>query len=411
MSKYLRVDEVVESVSKTHSFNKDTLKFLNTSDVYEGKIVSINELPVTELKGQAKKTIRQHDILFSEIRPKNKRYAYVDLEDTEDFVVSTKLMVLRKFNPEVDNRYFYYFLTNDQMLSALQARAENRICSFPQITFDLLSGYKLRVPGLSEQQKIAAVLLALDTKIDSNNRINAELEALAKTLYEYWFVQFDFPDENGKPYKSSGGKMEYNATLKREIPTGWEPGTASSLFDFNPSTPLTMNKEANYIDMNSLPLSGFMTNAPERKEFSGGAKFRNGDVVVARITPCLENGKTALITLFRDDEVGFGSTEFIVIRGKHYPLSAFAAQLGRSSSFRQFAISNMTGTSGRKRIDANTLETFSLPLPTEDLLLRYEVAVGPFLKRMTNNAKENEHLIQLRDWLLPMLMNGQVTVA
>jgi type I restriction enzyme S subunit len=103
--------------------------------------------------------------------------------------------------------------------------------------------------------------------------------------------------------------------------------------------------------------------------------------------------------------------EFIVIRGKHIPLPAFAAQLGRSDSFRQYAISNMTGTSGRKRIDANRLETFSLPLPPKDLLIRYEDVVGPFIKKMTNNAKENEELTQLRDWLPPMLMNGQVTVA
>jgi type I restriction enzyme S subunit len=140
-------------------------------------------------------------------------------------------------------------------------------------------------------------------------------------------------------------------------------------------------------------------------------KFQNGDVVVARITPCLENGKTALISLLSEGEIGFGSTEFIVLRGKKFPLSAFAANLSRSSSFRQFAISNMTGTSGRKRIDASTLETFSLPQPPEELLLKYEKIAAPFFKRMTNNAKENQHLTQLRDWLLPLLMNGQITVA
>ena len=162
--------------------------------------------------------------------------------------------------------------------------------------------------------------------------------------------------------------------------------------------------------MSSLPLSGFMSSPPERKPFAGGMKFQNGDVVVARITPCLENGKTALITLLKEDEIGFGSTEFIVVRGKKIALSAFAAQLSRSSPFRQYAISNMTGTSGRKRIDASTLETFSLPLPPEALLQQYEKTARPFFERMTNNAKENQQLTQLRDWLLPMLMNGQVTV-
>jgi len=123
MSKYLPINKVVESVSITHKFNKLQLIFLNTSDVESGKIINKNILPVSELKGQAKKTIRKDDILFSEIRPKNRRFAYVDFEDTEDYVVSTKLMVLRNINSEVDNKYFYYFLTNDSMLTILQDRA------------------------------------------------------------------------------------------------------------------------------------------------------------------------------------------------------------------------------------------------------------------------------------------------
>jgi type I restriction enzyme S subunit len=267
------------------------------------------------------------------------------------------------------------------------------------------------LPPANKRKATYELLNNIALQTEFNNRINSELEMMAKTLFDYWFVQFDFPDAIGKPYKSSGGKMVYNPTLKREIPADWKDGIASHLFDFNPTLSLSMKTEASYIDMNSLPVTGFMSSPPERKSFAGGMKFQNGDVVVARITPCLENGKTALISLLKDGEVGFGSTEFIVLRGKKSPLSAFAANLSRSTSFRQFAISNMTGTSGRKRIDASTLETFSLPLPPEELLLMYEKRVCAFFKLMTNNTKENQHLTQLRDWLLPMLMNGQVTVA
>lgn len=280
-----------------------------------------------------------------------------------------------------------------------------------RIALNKMPDFPIRIPEIGEQKKVASLLKNIDAKIDCNNRINAELEAMAKALYDYWFVQFDFPDAHGKPYQSSGGKMVYNATLKREIPEGWEDVVASDLFDFNPTLSLPINTEASYVDMASLPVTGFMTNTPERKLFAGGMKFQNGDVVVARITPCLENGKTALISLLKDGEIGFGSTEFIVIRGKRGALSAFAAQLSRSTPFRQFAITNMTGTSGRKRIDANTLENFSLPLPSEDILLEYEKMACSFFERMTINAKENQHLAQLRDWLLPLLMNGQVTVA
>ncbi|MCP3176948.1 restriction endonuclease subunit S [Desulfuromonas sp. KJ2020] len=326
-------------------------------------------------------------------------------------------MVLLRANPkDIAPYYLYCFLRSDVFKKQVFSNGSGS--AQPQLPIGALKNIAFPLPGIEAQKKIAAVLSALDAKIDCNNRINTELEAMAKILYDFWFVQFDFPfdfasgkpAQNGKPYKSSGGKMVYNPTLKREIPAGWKAGIAADLFDFNPGLALPVNKEASYIDMNSLPVTGFMTNPPELKRFAGGMKFQNGDVVVARITPCLENGKTALISLMRDGEVGFGSTEFIVIRGKESSLSAFAAQLSRSASFRQFAISNMTGTSGRKRIDAGTLETFSLPLPPKELLLQYEKTAASLLKRMTNNAQENQHLTQLRDWLLPMLMNGQVTV-
>ena len=310
----------------------------------------------------------------------------------------------------IDSEFLTYHLSTPTNQDWIVKQAVG--ATMPNLNTAILSAVPLNVPPNKEtQRKVAAVLSALDAKIDCNNRINAELEAMSKMLYDYWFVQFDFPDANGKPYKSSGGKMVYNATLKRKIPKGWKDGVASDLFDFNPTLSLSINTEASYIDMASLPVTGFMTDAPQRKPFAGGMKFQNGDVVVARITPCLENGKSALITLLKDREIGFGSTEFIVIRGKKVALGSFAAQLSRSASFRQFAISNMTGTSGRKRIDANTLETFSLPLPPDDILLKYEQVAHSCFEQMTLNAKENQHLAELRDWLLPLLMNGQVTVA
>ncbi|MFA5327621.1 MAG: restriction endonuclease subunit S [Prolixibacteraceae bacterium] len=411
MSKYISIDKVVESVSITHKFNKAKLLFLNTSDIEAGKIINTNFLPISELKGQAKKTIRKDDILFSEIRPKNRRFAYVDFEDTEDYVVSTKLMVLRNINPEVDNKYFYYFLTNDSMLNILQSRAENRICSFPQITFDLLSEYKIRIPDILEQQKIASVLSSLDSKIELNNRINRELEQMAKLLYDYWFVQFEFPNAEGRPYKSTGGKMVWNEELKREIPEGWKVGKAADLFSFNPTLSLKKGSLSSYIDMNALPTDGFMTKEVQLKEFNGGVKFQNGDLVVARITPCLENGKTGLISLLNDGEVGFGSTEFIVLRGRKMKLSSFAACFSRSEIFRKYAISNMTGTSGRKRVDSSALEIFSMAIPPKELLTKFEETVSAFFEKATLNTKENQQLASLRDWLLPMLMNGQVTVG
>jgi len=233
---------------------------------------------------------------------------------------------------------------------------------------------------------------------------------MAKTLYDYWFVQFDFPNANGKPYKTSGGKMVWSEELKREVPDGWEVDAAEHIFQFNPSLSLGKGTRGSYIDMNALPTYGYMTEEIQSKEFNGGMKFQNGDVVVARITPCLENGKTALITLLSNDEIGFGSTEFIVLRGRKRALSAFAAFVSRSEEFRKFAISNMTGTSGRKRVDAKTLANFKMTIPDMKVLSDFENIVAPFFQMLTKNTIENKQLKNLRDWLLPILMNGQVKI-
>ncbi len=311
---------------------------------------------------------------------------------------------------DVDREFLYYFLKQDsvfQYVDKLSARTGG------QTGVDLVSlnKYPVRIPNdTTDQRGLVASLVAIDKKIELNNRINSELEAMAKTIYDYWFVQFDFPDANGKPYKASGGKMVYNDALKREIPNGWHDGCTSEIISFNPTTYLSKGSLAKYIDMDSLPVKGFMTKRPRAKEFAGGTKFVKNDVAVARITPCLENGKTALLSRLEEGEVGFGSTEFIILRGKNFPLFGFASCLSRSESFRQFAIANMTGTSGRKRIDAKVLETYSLAIPPKDLLVKYEETVSSFFKNMTVNSIENDELSDLRDWLLPMLMNGQVTV-
>jgi len=411
MNNYLRVDEVVESISKTHSFKKDKLKFLNTSDVYAGKIVSINVLPVSDLKGQAKKTIKQHDILFSEIRPKNKRYAYVDVEDTEDFVVSTKLMVLRKFNPDVDNRYLYYFLTNDEMLSALQARAENRICSFPQITFDLLSDYKIRVPALSEQEKIATILTTLDAKIDCNNRINAELEAMAKTLYDYWFVQFDFPDANGKPYKSSGSKMVYNATLKREIPEGWSDSSVLAVADLLGGGTPTKKKPEYW----SGDIPFFTPTDADGTIF----KFSTADYITDE---GLKGSSTKLFGKHTVFITARGSVGRLVLAGVDMAMNqscyALRAKSGISHTYLFFLAKELihhlqVKSSGSvfDSIVSNDIELTNLAIPKIDAVEKFAAAVEPAFEKIANNTKENQHLIQFRDWLLPLLMNGQVTVA
>jgi len=390
MNNYIPIKEVIKSVSVTHKFNKPSLIFLNTSDIIGGKIINKNYLPVSKLKGQAKKTIEKDDILFSEIRPKNRHFAYIDFEDTEDYVVSTKLMVLRKINQVVDNKYFYYFLTNDAMLKVLQNRAENRICSFPQITFDLLSEYKIRIPDdIKDQKAIVNVLCSLDSKIELNNRINTELEQVAKILYDYWFVQFDFPDKNGKPYKTNGGKMIWSKELKRDVPEGWGVERISDLLPV-----LTGKKDANFATENGK--YNFFTCAEEISmcdefEFEGKAILLAG------------NGNFN-IKVYEGKFNAYQRTYVLIPYNDKYYTVVYLAVMDRIRS-----LTNGSRGSIVKFITKGDIEDITLVLPKTDFFDEYN-QLNIITKKIELNLLENQKLAELRDWLLPMLMNGQVTV-
>ena len=397
--------------------------FLNTSNVTKtGFDFSSTDFVSKERDALLRKgKLRRDDVVMTTRGTIGNVAYYGDHISYEHIRINSGMVILRAEAKKLDPYFLYSFLRSD--LFKKQTRSQGSGSAQPQLPIGSLRNIVIPQLDFSDQQDIGKVLATLDAKIELNNRINKELEGMAKLLYDYWFVQFDFPITaaqatamrkphlKGKPYRASGGKMIYSEALKREIPEVWVPGAADSLFSFNPSVTLKDGTVAGFFDMDAVPTRGFMTKKVQRKAFSGGTKFANGDVVVARITPCLENGKTALITQLEDGQTGFGSTEFIVMRGKPRSLSAFGACIARSEHYRKFAILNMTGTSGRKRIEASVLKTFPLPIPSIELLSNFEEICEPMFQEMTENEKQNQELTELRDWLLPMLMNGQVTVG
>ena len=412
INKYLKVNEIVDSVSITHKFDKPSLYAINTSDVYQGNILSPEFMPISELKGQFKKTIKNGDILFSEIRPANQRYAKVRIEDTNEYVASTKLMVLRKFNKDVDDDYFYYWLTNNDFLSILQSRAENRICSFPQITFEILSEYAVPIPNLIIQRKIASVLKSIDDKISNNNRINAELESMAKTIYDYWFTQFDFPDENGKPYKSSGGKMVWNEELKREIPEGWGVGRVKDCIvhintGLNPRDNFKLgNGNIKYITVKNLTTHGAIDfsncdiiDEEARKIVHNRSDVSKGDILFASIAPL---GRCCIVY---ENPMDWDINESVFsIRPQNNIPSEYLYLYFMSDTFVKKAEHSSTGSG----IRISTLEEMNIVIPPDNVLENFEKNIAMMLLRKHKNSIENQQLASLRDWLLPMLMNGQV---
>lgn len=206
------ISDLIFPVSNTYNFSgKEEVVFINTGDVYEGKFLHNNYSQVAKLPGQAKKIIEPGDILFSEIRPKNRHFALVDF-DSKDYVVSTKLIVF-KVRDGVDPKFAYIVLTADKNLLEFQNIAESRSGTFPQITFDSIAEFEVKLPDLPNQKKIAEILSAYNTKIENNNSIIKKLEVAAQTQFDEWFVNFRFPGyENMKFVDSEMG----------EIPEGWE---------------------------------------------------------------------------------------------------------------------------------------------------------------------------------------------
>jgi type I restriction enzyme, S subunit len=305
-----------------------------------------------------------------------------------------------------DTKYLYYKLSLVNFRNYVTGSAQ------PKLTKDNLNSIVLHVHREGEQQKIAAVLSALDAKIDCNNRINAELEAMAKTLYDYWFVQFDFPfdfvqgkpAQNGKPYKSSGGKMVYNPTLKREIPVGWKDKRLSQIANITmgqspPGESLNGSGDGIEFFQGStdfgwqFPTVRQYTTKPARMATRGdillSVRAPVGDMNIANLDCCIGRGLAAL-----NSKEGFDGFLFYVMQ-----------------YFKQiFDRRNSEGTTFGS-ITKDDLHSLPLAYPPTELLKEYDKIVSRYNQMVFTRSMENQHLTQLRDWLLPMLMNGQVTVT
>ncbi len=306
--------------------------------------------------------------------------------------------------------YIYYALKLE--LKRLRERAQGSQTKF--LTMPILTGIHLRDITGDVQTEIANVLSALDKKIELNNRINAELEAMAKTLYDYWFVQFDFPDANGKPYKASGGKMVYSDTLKREIPVGWSDGTLDNLGQIvGGSTPSTADKN-NFSEQGSAwitpnDLSGNIGN----KFISKGAmgvtaegiksaslkKYPAGTVLLSSRAPI---GYMAIARNALTTNQGFKS----FVPSKGYPTEFVYFTVKNSLK----AIMQYSSGSTFKEVSGTVLKTVKIVLPPNELVEEFKGKIEDLFRKQDVLEQENEQLSSLRDWLLPMLMNGQVTV-
>lgn len=274
---------------------------------------------------------------------------------------------------------------------------------FPNLTKDNLFDLEFYCHDLPTQQKIAAVLSALDDKIEVNNKINAELEAMAKTLYDYWFVQFDFPNTEGKPYKSSGGKMVFKETLKREIPDGWEVKnlfeSAKVQYGFPFSTDY-FNEDGNGIPVIRIRdiLNNSISNFSNQENIDEKYLIEEGDVLIGM------DGNFHVNYWTRHN--CYLNQRVVMIKETELPNILLRYQVEPYIQLREKSVSRTTVG----HLSDKDLKAINILVPTERILNLIKPLFDSNLKKIIVNSKQNQELSQLRDWLLPMLMNGQVRV-
>lgn len=391
--------DVCDSVSNTHPFEKAKLIFLNTSDVYDGSILHNNYSPVAEMPGQAKKSIKKGDILYSEIRPKNKRYAMVNF-DASDYVVSTKFMVIRS-NGLIVNKFLYLYLTSNEVLETLQQVAEARSGTFPQITFSQVAELKLNLPPIPEQKAIVATLSALDDMIELNNKINKTLEEMAQTIFKSWFVDFE-------PFKDG----EFEESELGLIPKGWR---VVELNDISKDiicgkTPSTKDNDnyGNKMPFITIPdMHGnvFITKT-ERCLSQKGINIQKNKTL-PKFSVCVSCIATpGLVAITSEESQTNQQINSVICKDN---ISCFYVYLFLNT-IKDTIITLGSGGSTTLNLNKRQFSKIKIIKCDDRTMRAFHNLVKPLFFNILDNQIENQNLSEIRDTLLPKLMSGEIRV-
>lgn len=331
--------------------------------------------------------------------------------------VGQRQVLLRPDPTKVDGRFLLYALQSPQVQHEI-SWSEGTGSTVSNVRIPVLEALKIPFPKRTVQREVAETLGALDERIDLLRQTNATLESIAQALFKSWFIDFD-PVRAKADGREPEGMDAVTATLfpaefeesaQGLIPKGWRAGVLTDAFDINPSRSLAKRVDAPYLEMANAPTSGHRPlEQVEGRAFGSGCKFKNGDALLAKITPCLENGKGAFVDFLEGDEVGWGSTEFIVLRSKSSMPTYASYLLSRHEPFRQYAIQAMTGTSGRQRVELSRLTQFRVAVPPSSAIAEASNSTFTALQsRIAANAEQSSVLAQLRDVLLPRLISGKL---
>lgn len=427
-NQFVKMFDIIDEISmgpfgsdiKVDNFVDEGVPVLNGANLLKYKLQEDEFRFVTPEKAKTfKKAIAKKGDVIITHRGTLGQISYIpDDSKYEEYVISQSQFKVRLNKERVNPAFFvYYFHTSEGQKRLLANKCHVGVPALAQATtnFRLI---QFPLPNLQIQNKISNVLLSLDRKIELNNKINAELETMTKTLYDFWFVQFNFPNENGKPYKSSGGKMFWNEELKREIPEGWLSLTLGDVISgsgtgLNPRDNFVLgNGENYYVTIKNIEQGRVILdekcdkiNDEALEIINKRSDLKIGDILFTSIEPV---GITYLI-LEKPKKWNINESVF-TIRPNFKKVSSEFLYMFLSGDYIKSYTKNVSAGSIHKGIRHSLLKDCKFVLPDRKTVDEFTSHVKPFLRKQDLIQKENQKLVELRDWLLPMLMNGQIKV-
>ena len=384
---YMPVGEACSSISDTYREKKNMVTLINTSDVLEGRVLNHERVPNSNLKGQFKKTFQRDDILYSEIRPQNRRFAYVDFSPI-DYIASTKLMVIRAKKDVVSPKYLYYFLKNTSTVAELQLLAETRSGTFPQITFSEVANLTIPVPSLAVQEVIVQTMQCLEDKITCNEQINDNLEQQAMALYRQMFVE-----------NNNDARRECRADEYFDISIGkTPPRKEAQWFSMNPTDCIwvsisDMGRCGMYIADSSEYLTHESVDKFNIKVVPDNTVLLSFKLTVGRVA--ITDGAMVTneaIAHFKTDKPEINEYLYCYLKDFNYQT------MGSTSSI-------------ATAVNSKIIKAMPFVIPTDAELVSFHSVTAPMFEMIKTRQRENTRLAELRDSLLPKLMSGEIDVS
>jgi type I restriction enzyme S subunit len=395
-----------DGIHGTPNYKDDTdIYFINGNNLKNGRIeINKNTRCVSNIDFEKNYIKLDQNSLLLSINGTLGSMAFYNNEN----VMLGKSAAYLNFKNGIVNFYYYYFQLEEIQKQFYKIATGSTI---KNLSLKSLQEFKVPIPKEEEWVGIAQVLSSLDSKIELNNRINQELESIAKLLYDYWFVQFDFPNEHGKPYKRAGGKMVYNEELKREIPEGWEVKKLSEITEklIRGISPKYVEEGIPVINQKCIRNTRIDFNLARRHNLESKVDsklIKIGDVLV-NSTGVGTLGRVALVKRLESEMTTVDSHVTIVRCDNSCQKPYFGfLMLDKQREIERFA----EGSTGQVELSRVQLGQLNIVIPPYVLQTRFTDIIEPILSKIARSEEQNQQLTQLRDWLLPMLMNGQLTV-